>query len=532
MTLLRTSWMASLAVLLCICLPACAQSQTPMNDMDAVRAPELEPNLGWINTDKPLRFSKELKGHVVLLDFWTYCCINCMHILPDLEYLEKKYADQPFAVVGVHSAKFDNEEGRETILAAVNRYKIHHPVVIDDDLAIWERYTAQAWPTFVLVDSRGRVRGMTSGEGNRQELDAAIQMLLDEGRANDTLASAPIKINRQGSIMATAELAFPGKILADEKSGRLFISDSNHNRIVVATLPDTTGTARLIATIGSGAEGAINGSFTSATFHNPQGMALKGNLLYIADTDNHLIREANLETSTVKTLAGTGKQGYDRRGGGKGAEQVIASPWALVIDNNRLFIAMAGTHQIWTTDLASGITKAFSGDGRENITDGPASRANFAQPSGLAIIKDKLYVADSEVSAIREVDTSTGQARTIVGQGLFIFGDENGRGNAVRLQHPLGVAAWNDQLFIADTYNHKIKRINPATREATSLYGTGKPGTSAADGKPAFFEPGGLSVAAGYTYVADTNNHRIVRINLANNEWTTLNIEGLTRPAK
>lgn len=511
-------------------LPGCAQTPTNMNDLPAVRAPELEPNQGWLNTDKPLRFSRELKGQIVLLDFWTYCCINCMHILPDLEYLEKKYANDPVTIIGVHSAKFENEASRETIRAAIQRYKIHHPVVIDDDMAIWNRYTAQGWPTFVLIDSRGRVVAMDSGEGHRQAIDSAIEKLLKEGKADNTLASGPLHLRSDVALMPTGELAFPGKVLVDEKTNRLFTADSNHNRVIVSTIPDSAGNSKLLSIIGSGKEGKTDGAFQAVTFHNPQGLALRGNLLYIADTDNHLIREANLETSTVRTIAGTGEQGYDRQGGGKGTGQAISSPWDLQVNGDRLYIAMAGLHQIWVMDLGTGTIKVLSGSGSENIHDGPADEAEFAQPSGLALLNGKLYVADSEVSGLREVDLTTGQAKTIVGQGLFVFGDKDGRGDEVRLQHALGVAAWKNGLLIADTYNHKIKRADPETREVKTLFGTGKPATKTSEGKPAFFEPGGLSVAGDRLFVADTNNHRVVTINLADNSWSEVKIQGLTRP--
>ncbi len=520
--------------LFCLVLSGCMEPEAavvPMSeDEPVVRAPELEPNRGWINTDRPLRLKHELRGHVVLLDFWTYCCINCMHILPDLEFLEEKYADQPFVVVGVHSAKFDNEENRETIEAAVRRYNIKHPVVIDDDMEIWNRYTVQAWPTFVLIDSRGRAVGMTSGEGNRDVLDAAITKMLEQGRTEGTLAEGPVKINA-GEVESPGTLAFPGKLLADEAGGRLFIADSNHCRIVVTTLPGTDGKARLISTIGSGRRDREDGSFEAASFDNPQGLALVGDTLYVADTDNHLIRAVDLATSTVRTVSGTGQQGYDRRGGKAGTEQEIASPWDLEYDEerNRLFVAMAGTHQVWTYDLGSGVAQVYAGSGRENIVDGRALEANLAQPSGLALLDHNLFVADSEVSAIRRVHAENGGVTTVVGLGLFVFGDVDGRGDAVRLQHVLGVAVHGKNLLIADTYNHKIKQVNPVTKEVSTMFGTGKPGRDAG-GRPAFFEPAGLEVAGGHLYVADTNNHRVVVIHLETGNWSEVVIEGLEAP--
>lgn len=518
-------------LLVLACLPGCAKPQEEektVNDAGAVRAPELEPNLGWINTDRPLRLKEELKGQVVLLDFWTYCCINCMQILPDLEYLEKKYASQPFIVIGVHSAKFENEEGRETIEAAVQRYKIHHPVVIDDDMGIWQRYAVQAWPTFMLIGSDGRIMGMASGEGNREVLDASIALALETGRKNGTLASHPLKVAGPADIRTTSPLRFPGKVLADEKGQRLFIADSNHNRVVISSMPDAQGRARLLGVIGSGERGMADGAFGAATFHNPQGLALMDGVLYIADTDNHSVRAADLATSRVTTLAGTGVQGYDRRGGKPGPQQLLASPWALQPDpaRQRLFIAMAGTNQIWTYDLAKKTAQAFSGSGRENIFDGSATEAALAQPSGLALLGDNLYVADSEVSGIRQINAATGAVKTVVGRALFVFGDVDGKGDAVRLQHPLGVATYGETLLIADTYNHKIKQVMPGPREVKTLYGTGKPGR-ADGGKPAFFEPGGLDVAGGRLFVADTNNHRVVVIDIPSGAWSEVQIEGL-----
>ena len=123
------------------------------------QAPQFPKNFEWLNTDQPLALDGNLKGHVVVLDFWTYCCINCMHILPDLEYLEQKYADQPVMVIGVHSAKFETEREAENIRQAIQRYRIHHPVIVDQDFAVWNSFGASAWPTFAIIDSSGETAG-------------------------------------------------------------------------------------------------------------------------------------------------------------------------------------------------------------------------------------------------------------------------------------------------------------------------------------------------------------------------------------
>jgi len=237
---------------------------------DRPRAPELHPEFAWLNTDRPLAFARELQGQVVLLDFWTYCCINCMHVLPDLAYLEEKYRDQPFLVIGVHSAKFTNEGQRQTVRAAVGRYEIAHPVIIDENMRLWSEYAVRSWPTLVLVGADRRIVGAVAGEGNRDALDRAIAAALEEARAKGVLAAGPLRIARERSVRAATGLAFPGKVLADAEGKRLFIADSNHNRIVVATLPDSAGRSRLIRTVGHGRVGREDGPAGSAGFNHPR----------------------------------------------------------------------------------------------------------------------------------------------------------------------------------------------------------------------------------------------------------------------
>ncbi len=496
-----------------------------------VRAPELESPLGWLNTDRPLRIAHELRGQIVILDFWTYCCINCIHILPDLKYLEAKYANEPFMVVGVHSAKFSNEGTRQTIRSAIHRYEIEHPVIVDDAMKLWRAYGARSWPTFVVIDPQGYVASHIAGEGHRETLDQTVVELLDRHREKGTLADGPVAFQRDAVVEPATGLAFPGKVLADRDSQRVFISDSNHNRIVVTSWPDANGRCERIKIIGGGQTGQTDGPADIATFGHPQGMALQGETLFVADTENHLIRAVNLSDWSVSTVIGTGEMGYDRAGGGMGVQQAISSPWDLAVEGGTLYIAMAGTHQIWRAEMPIGFARALAGSGRENIVDGPAEAAALSQPSGLCLHKGKLYVADSEVSAIREIDLAAECVTTIIGEGLFVFGDVDGDHRVSRLQHPLGVESWHDKLLLADTYNHKIKIVDPAARTVVSLYGTGSPGARTDDGLPAFYEPGGLDVCGDELFVADTNNHRVVRVDLKTHAWAELRIDGLVGAA-
>ena len=496
----------------------------PVQERARVRAPELSGGRGWLNTDKPLSLAA-LKGKVVLLDFWTYGCINCMHIIPDLKKLEKKYPNE-LVVIGVHSAKFENEKDTENIRRIVLRYEIEHPIVNDADFAIWQSYAVNAWPTRYLIDPAGYIIGKLSGEGGYEALDKAIADSIAEFRKRGELNEAPLKLVLERAKVGDLPLAFPGKILADQKSDRLFIADSDHNRIVIAKLDGT-----LVETIGSGAHGAQDGSFDQATFFRPQGMALAGDTLYVADTENHLIRQVDLKSKTVKTIAGTGQQSREYGVSGPALQIALNSPWDLQLVGRTLYIAMAGPHQIWKLDLDKQEVSTFAGSGREARVDGSPDEAGFAQPSALATDEKTLYVSDAEANIIRAINLGPdGKVRTLVGGDLFDFGDEDGFGNDVRLQHPLGLARWNDKLLIADTYNHKIKLLDPSARSVKSFAGTGKPGQS--DGaRPSFYEPGGLAVAGDKLYVADTNNHAIRVVDLKTKETRTLPIKGLQPPA-
>jgi thiol-disulfide isomerase/thioredoxin len=489
-----------------------------------IRAPELTGARGWLNTDKPLTLSA-LKGKVVLLDFWTYGCINCMHIIPDLKKLEKKYPNE-LVVIGVHSAKFDNEKDTENIRRIILRYEIEHPIVNDADFKIWNDYAVNAWPTRYLIDPGGYIIGRLSGEGGYEALDKAISDSIAEFRKRGELNEAPLKLVLEKAKVGDLPLAFPGKILADEKNDRLFIADSDHNRIVIAKLDGT-----LVDVIGTGTHGMVSGSFAESSFFRPQGMALDGDRLYVADTENHLIRRIDLKARTVETIAGTGMQMQEYGQSGPALKVALNSPWDLQLIGRSLYIAMAGPHQIWKLDLDKMEISTFAGSGREARHDGSLAESAFAQPSGLASDGQTLYVSDAEANIIRGINLGpNAQVRTLVGGDLFDFGDKDGSGDGVRLQHPLGLARWNDKLLIADTYNHRIKLLDPKARTVKAFAGLGKPGQ--ADGAaPSFYEPGGLTIAKGKLYVADTNNHAIRVVDLNTKETRTLVIKGLQPPA-
>jgi thiol-disulfide isomerase/thioredoxin len=492
-----------------------AQQAPPEDNRRRIAVPELDGGVAWLNTAGPLRL-KDLRGKIVLLDFWTLCCINCMHVLPDLARLEKKYPNE-LVVIGIHTAKFQNEKNTESIRKAILRYEIGHPVVNDAEQRIWETFGARSWPTLCLIDPEGYAVWASSGEGHYEALDREISRLIKIHKAKKTLNDKPLKFQlARSQESGDSPLFFPGKVLADAAGKRLFIADSTHHRIVITDLD-----GKKIAIAGSGEPGKTDGSFAEARFNDPQGMALRGDLLYVADRKNDLIRVLDLKAQSVKTVAGTGAQGQDRELGGFALKTSLNSPWDLLLYKDRLFIAMAGHHQIWVMDLAKETVVPYAGDGREDIRDGTRATSRFAQPSGLATDGKTLWVADSEVSAVRAVGLDgEGEVKTLVGTGLFKFGDIDGEGDAVRLQHALGLAYHDGKLYVADTYNSKIKLLDPIKRTCVTFLG----------GEATFSEPGGISYADGKLYVADTNAHRIRVVDLKTKTVTTLKLQGVAAP--
>lgn len=499
----------------------------PRTYAGTVPAPDFPPGLDWLNVERPLSLA-ELRGKIVLLDFWTYGCINCMHVIPDLKALEEKFADE-LVVIGVHSAKFANEGETDNIRQIILRYELEHPVINDNNFEVWRTYGANAWPTFVLIDPEGNVLGFHAGEGIFDLFNQVIIGMIAEFDARELIDRTPLALKLERENLANSPLLFPGKVLADPANNRLFIADSNHNRIVVTNLDGVVQ-----AVIGNGRSGLQDGNFESAQFFRPQGLALAAaNTLYVADTENHALRRVDLAAGTVETVAGNGRQGRYEIFEGEGTAVPLNSPWDVLYLDGIVYIAMAGQHQLWQYDPATQQVQVFAGSGREELVDGPLLTGGLNQPSGLATDGERLYFADSEASAIRSASAAEG-LRTIVGTGLFDFGDVDGSGSEVRLQHPLGIIYANGVLYVADTYNNKIKRIDPATGSSSTFLGTGEDGWRDGD-TPLFDEPGGLSLGNGQLYIADTNNHVIRIANLVDGHVSTLVLADpdglLTRPA-
>ena len=495
----------------------------------SVAAPEFPAGYDWFNVDRPLSMSGDLRGKIVMLDFWTQGCINCIHIIPDLHRLAEEYPDE-LVVVAVHWAKFDAERTSEAVEAASIRYGRQHPIVNDDQEVLREAYGVNAWPTVVVIDPGGKVVGQYAGEGVYTALEPVIATMAAEFGAAGDIDPTPLGERLKIAPALPTVLSFPGKVLADDARDRLFIADTGRHRILIATLD-----GELTQVIGTGGEGRTDGSFAESSFRRPQGMALSsdGNTLYIADRENHLIRAADLRSGRVSTIAGTGEP-VTVFAPGPAAETKIASPWDLHVERDLLYIAGAGRHQIWLMNLTSGAIDYFAGTGAEGLDDGLRLTATLSQPSGLAADDSFLYFTDPEASAVRQVSFGLGgQLSTLVGLHLFVWGDEVGSFDETLLQHAVGIEHVRDGegrgvLYVADTYNHKIKVLDLDTMTSSLVAGDGIAGLRDGTGATArLAEPSGLSATSDTLYVADTNNHRIRMLDLATGELSTLALSNL-----
>jgi thiol-disulfide isomerase/thioredoxin len=539
-----------LIVLLCG-FPKAANAEDTMQVTNLHKT--LVSQTGWLNTSRPLK-AEDLQGRIILLDFWTYCCINCMHVIPDLKYLEDKFGDD-LTVIGVHSAKFANERDTENIKNAILRYDIHHAVVNDFDFSIWKKFGVNAWPTFILINPDGIIEETYSGEGNREAAARDIEQLQKKYAGKINTAKLPIALEKDKT--PESLLSFPGKLTqayhgdGHDAFSTLFVSDSGHHRIAEIVMDSSRDSepGDIITIIGSGKEGFKDGAFEDAEFRRPQGVLFDGmkwpHLLYIADTENHSLRVADLQARTVTTLAGTGKQGFERSANNAPALSTpLASPWDLAFypDDKHIVIAMAGTHQLWSYDIDKKTVSVIAGNGRESIDDGKYPFNSLSQPSGLATrtvveslgIDSNLYFVDSETSALRMLEN--GKITTLIGTGLFDFGYKEGKQGEALMQHPLGLYAdyiggiptGEDRIYIADSYNHSIRSYDIATGVLSNFAGHGERGNQ--DGPAAeasFNEPNDLLKSGNKFYVVDTNNNAI-RV-IEGGKVSTLKISALTK---
>ncbi|MFE9330795.1 NHL domain-containing thioredoxin family protein [Streptomyces sp. NPDC006925] len=507
--------------------PAPTSASTPEPRSRArVRAPELRGR-SWINTGGEELSLADLRGRTVILDFWTFCCINCLHVIDELRELEERHKDT-VVVVGVHSPKFVHEAEHAAVVDAVERYGVAHPVLDDPDLATWKQYAVRAWPTLVVIDPEGYVVAQHAGEGHVHAIERRVTELEAEHEAKGTLRRGLAPFTPPEPV--AGELRFPGKVLA-LPGGTFLVSDTTRHQVVELAADGET----VLRRIGSGERGLADGAAEAARFNEPQGLALlPGGEVLVADTVNHALRRLDPTTGAVLTVAGTGAQWWQGAPTeGPAREVALSSPWDVAWFEGRVWVAMAGVHQLWTYDPESGTVAAAAGTTNEGLVDGPAAEAWFAQPSGLAVAADgsTLWVADSETSALRRIERERAHdgedaespgadehsdggrfvVRTVVGTGLFDFGHRDGPAGQALLQHPLGVTALPDgSVAVCDTYNHALRRYDPATGEVSTL------ATELREPSGAVLAPGASGEADGTPeiVVVESARHRLTRLRL------------------
>ncbi|MEO7447662.1 MAG: NHL domain-containing thioredoxin family protein, partial [Humibacillus sp.] len=491
-----------------------------------VRAPELVGR-GWLNTGGRRLTLADLRGRVVIVDFWTFCCVNCLHVLDELRAVEERFPDV-LTIIGVHSPKFEHEADADALAAAVERYAVHHPVLDDPELVTWRAYTARAWPTLVVLDPEGYVVASMSGEGHGPGLAALVAELVDEHAAKGTLQ--PGDDPYVAPATPDTALRYPGKAVA-LADGSFVVSDTADHEVVHLATDLETELARW------GGAGVLA---------EPQGLLLAppevadrlGVDLLVADSVNHQLKGIRFSDGSVHVLAGTGRQLRERSGGGPALEQDLSTPWDLAWFAGRVVIAMAGTHQLWAWTPGdtpkAGTLEVLAGTTNEGLRDGAVLEAWLAQPSGLAVSADgsRLWVADSETSALRSIqtadvtapagspadrdtaDSSTADSptglvvETHVGTGLFDFGHRDGAAAEALLQHPLGVTVLPDgSVAVSDTYNGAIRRYDPEARRVTTLaQGLAEPSDAVVETDP---DTGEVRLV-----VVESAAHRLVRIAL------------------
>ncbi|MFJ9893962.1 NHL domain-containing thioredoxin family protein [Streptomyces sp. NPDC091280] len=470
-------------------------SATPTPRRARVRAPQLTGRGGWLNTGGKQYTLADLRGRIVILDFWTFCCINCLHVLDELRELEEKHRDT-VVIIGVHSPKFVHEAEHRAVVDAVERYGVEHPVLDDPELATWKQYAVRAWPTLVVIDPEGYVVAQHAGEGHAHAIERLVAELETEHAAKGTLRRGDgpyVPPEPEPTV-----LRFPGKAVA-LPGGTFLVSDTTRHQLVELAADGES----VVRRIGSGTRGLRDGTADSVAFNEPQGLALLGDgSVVVADTVNHALRRLDLATGAVTTLTGTGRQWMQGEPtSGPAREVSLSSPWDVAEWRGKVWIAMAGVHQLWAYDPATGTVAVTAGTTNEGLFDGPGPEAWFAQPSGLAATADRLWLADSETSALRWVDVE-GAVHTAVGSGLFDFGHRDGAAEQALLQHPLGVTALPDgSVAISDTYNHALRRYDPATGEVTTL---------ATDLR----EPSDAVLVGDEILVVESARHRLTRLRL------------------
>jgi len=479
-----------------------------------MKAPEINRmGLSWFNVEKPLNLD-DLSGRLVVLEFWTYCCINSLHLQPTLRRITERFPNEA-VVIGVHCPKFAAERDPANLAHALASHDIRYPVAHDPTMTLWQDYHIQAWPTLMLIDPEGCIIGSLAGEADPQRLPDGIGAMIGDWKARGKIKGAPVPVIPH--VKAGNRLCYPGRIkpLQSMDGRKLWaIADSGHHQLVIA---DDGGTE--IDRYGNGRPGLFDGDSQTASFNSPQGLICgtdqKGNgIIYLADTGNHAIRQILPDKNTVSTIAGNGARGQVLGAPVTAANSELASVWDLELTDGKLMFANAGTHQLGEIDLNTGLVKSLAGTSEEEINDGPAMEAELAEPTGLALNEsgNVLYFVDSETSSIRSLSLDDrDHVKTLIGNGLFDYGHANGPFSDAKLQHPMGLAWCDGDLIVADTFNSCLRFIDLERQEIHDLEEATFTCIDSLS-RPSSGPAGVWADSQDRLLVADTNNHRILEI--------------------
>ena len=456
--------------------------------MSASQAPTLHSSLNWLNADAQTISAQ--RGRVLALVFWNAGSAYCHNLIDELNRLKARY---PFAlaVLGIHLPRFDAEVDGRTVLKAINRLGVGFAVANDRGWVTWQQYGISSWPSVALINPEGELREIFSGDDQAAALDAAISGLIDEVGGPTSMPSGEASL--RGAEERTV-LSFPSGIALSDS--HLYIADTGHHRVLECTFE-----GRVLRQFGTGYPDLVDGPSSEAAFTLPRGLCVIRDMVYVADAGNHALRRIHLAEDRVETLLGSGKPGQPQEGvPAKPSACLLNQPWAVAGAFDRLFIAVAGCNQIWEYELGHARMRFVAGTGELGIADGPGRNAVLAHPAGLALVQQTLYVADSASSAIRNVHLQSGVVETLVGHGLYDFGEQDGRRRDARLQYPLGLALdpASPVLWIADSYNGSLRKLR---------LGGGEISTHPMP--QALSQPTALAIGRGMLWIADAGAHEI-----------------------
>ena len=459
--------------------------------MEAVPAPEFPPGLEWLNTTGPLRMS-QLLGRVSALAFVNAGSAWCTQTLVDLGHLRNRYPDR-LNVVAINVPRFDHEREPRRAGKRLGRHRFQFPIAHDADWTLWQHCGIEAWPTVVLVDVEGRMRERFVGDGQLREIDAAVSRLLGEATPR-SLNAERIEMRRGGEPMLP--LRFPSGLALS--GNYLYVADSGHHRVLECDL-----SGRVLRQFGSGGSGFIDGPMELAAFNRPQGLCIERDTLYIADTGNHAVRRVQLRGGDISTVVGAGRSGTPKEG-------LVADPRMVALDQPRavslsagnLYIATAGDNRVWRFDLGTPGIALVAGSGRLAVVDGKAETVSFAEPTSLASVQQAIYICDAAGSAIRLANARTGQVSTVLGQDAWTHGNTDGARADARMQQPQAIALdpAAPVLWIADSGNDRLRSLRLGGGELTTV-----------ELPQRLHAPGGLVVADGVVWIADTDAHAVLR---------------------